>query len=86
MNRPFTSTEIETVIFKPPTETYLAVQWFRLHVLNAGSMGLIPGQQTKILHTTLCSKKKKKKKKERKKRKQVKTPNKEKSMTRSLHR
>ena len=62
MNRPFTSTEIETVIFKPPTETYLAVQWFRLHVLNAGSMGLIPGQQTKILHTTLCSKKKKKKK------------------------
>ena len=83
MNRPFTSTEIETVIFKPPTETYLAVQWFRLHAPNAGSMGLIPGQQTKILHATLCSKKKKKKEN---KRKQVKTPNKEKSMTRSLHR
>ena len=62
MNRPFTSTEIETVIFKPPTETYLAVQWFRLHAPNAGSVGLIPGQQTKILHATLCSKKKKRKK------------------------
>ena len=26
------------------------VQWLRLHAFNAGGMGLIPGQETKILH------------------------------------
>ena len=41
-------------------ETSLVVQWLRLHVPHAGSMGLIPGRGTEILHATLCSQKKKK--------------------------
>ena len=28
--------------------TFLAVQWLRLHTPNAGDMGSIPGQETKI--------------------------------------
>ena len=48
--------------------TSLAVQWLILHVPNAGGVGLIPGQGTKILHVAQClenkqtTKKKKKKK------------------------
>ena len=30
----------------------LAVQWLRLHTSNAGAMGSIPGQGTKIPHVT----------------------------------
>ena len=37
------------------------VQWLRLHTCNAGDMGLIPGQGTKILNAARCSQKKKKK-------------------------
>ena len=40
--------------------TSQVVQWLRLCASNAGGMGLIPGQGTKILHVTLCSQKKKK--------------------------
>ena len=32
------------------TGTSLAVHWSRLHVSTAGGSGLIPGQETKILH------------------------------------
>ena len=32
--------------------TSLAVRWLKLHALNAGGTGLIPGRETKILHTT----------------------------------
>ena len=48
--------------------TSLAVQWLILHVPNAGGVGLIPGQGTKIPHVAQClenkqtTKKKKKKK------------------------
>ena len=28
--------------------TSLVIQWLRLHASNAGSMGLLPGQRTKI--------------------------------------
>lgn len=28
----------------------LVVQWLRLHASNAGAVGLIPGQRTKISH------------------------------------
>ena len=30
------------------------VQWLRLHSSNAGGMGSIPGQETKILHAAQC--------------------------------
>ena len=30
------------------------VQWLRLHNPTAGSIGLMPGQETKILHATQC--------------------------------
>ena len=33
------------------------VQWLRLHTGNAGSMGSIPGQGTKILHAVQCCQK-----------------------------
>ena len=36
------------------------VQWLRLHVSNAGDMGLILGWGTKILHAVWQKKKKKK--------------------------
>ena len=39
--------------------TSLVVQCLRLHASNAGGVGLIPGQGTKILHAKLCSQKKK---------------------------
>ena len=52
--------------------TSLMVQWLRLHILNAGTLSLIPGWETgstdhnyKILHAATkfwCSQKKKKKK------------------------
>ena len=41
------------------------VQWLRLCASNAGGMGLIPGQGTKILHASRCGKEKKKKKKKK---------------------
>ena len=34
--------------------TSLAVQWLILHVPNAGGVGLIPGQGTKIPHVAQC--------------------------------
>ena len=37
--------------------TFLLVQWVRLHVATARSMGLIPGQGTKIPHAAQCGKK-----------------------------
>ena len=43
--------------------TSLKGQWLRLHASNAGGIGSIPGQRTKILHVPWCSKKKKKKNK-----------------------
>lgn len=38
---------------KIPSEV---VQWLRLHIPNVGGTGLIPGQETNILHAT-CLKK-----------------------------
>ena len=32
------------------SRTSLVVQWLRLHVSNAGDMGLIPGWKTKMLY------------------------------------
>ena len=46
--------------------TSLGDQWLRIHASNAGGLGSIPGQVTKILHATRGGKKKKRKKKERK--------------------
>jgi len=37
--------------------TSLVVQWLWLHVSNAGNTGLIPAQETKILHAAWWSKK-----------------------------
>ena len=37
------------------SRTSLVVQWARLRTSNAGEMGSIPGQGTKILHATGCS-------------------------------
>ena len=37
------------------------VQWLRIHDATAGGVGSIPNRGTKILHATLCGKKKKKK-------------------------
>ena len=31
-------------------ETYLLVQWLRIHLPNSGDVGLIPGGRTKIPH------------------------------------
>ena len=42
--------------------TSLVVQWLRLHASTAGTPGSIPGQGTKISHTTQQDQKKKKKK------------------------
>ena len=39
--------------------TALAVQWLRLRACNAGSMGLIPGQGTKVPHASRSVAKKK---------------------------
>ena len=35
------------------------IQWLRHHASNAGGIGSIPGQGTKIPHATGCGKKKK---------------------------
>ena len=43
--------------------TSLVVQWLRLLAPNAGGMGPIPGQGTKIPHATWHDQKKKKEKK-----------------------
>ena len=43
--------------------TSLVVQCLGLYAVNAGGVGSIPGQGTKILHAMQCGKKKKKKKK-----------------------
>ena len=45
----------------PTTETSLAIQWLRFCASKAGSMSLIPGQQTKMPHATQQGQKKKKK-------------------------
>ena len=42
--------------------TSLVVQWLKLCASNAGGMGLISSQGTKILHAEQCSRKEKKKK------------------------
>ena len=42
--------------------TSLVVQWLRLHAANAGIVGLIPGQATKIQHAMQCGQKIKKQK------------------------
>ena len=34
--------------------TFLAVQWLRLNASNAGAVGSIPGQVTKILRAGRC--------------------------------
>ena len=43
--------------------TSLAVQWLRLCAPNAGGMGSIPGQGTKVRHAPQHSQKEKRKKK-----------------------
>ena len=40
---------------KNQQETSLVVQWFRLHIFNAGGTSLTPGQETKIPHAAQCS-------------------------------
>ena len=47
-------------------ECSLAVQWLRLPASNAGDVGLIPGQGTKIPHAEQHSQKKKKERKNQK--------------------
>ena len=37
-----------------PEGTSLLVQWLRLSASNAGGLGLIPGQETKIPHAVQC--------------------------------
>ena len=46
------------------TGTSLVVQWLRLHASNAGGMGSIPGQGTKIPQAMQCGQKIKERKKE----------------------
>ena len=46
--------------------TSLVVQWLRLCTSNAGGMGSIPGQETKIPCAAWCGKRKKERKKEKK--------------------
>ena len=36
---------------------FSVVKWLRLHAANAGGMGSIPGQRTKIPHAMQCSQK-----------------------------
>ena len=43
--------------YKRRKKTSLVVQWLRLHAANAGSMGLIPSQGTKIPHAMWCGQK-----------------------------
>ena len=50
--------------------TSLTAPWLRLHTSNAGGMGSIPGQRTKIPNATVwCDQKEKRKKKNRKEKK-----------------
>ena len=44
----------------PTLGTSLSAQWLRLSASNAGGLGLIPSQGTKIPHAPWCSQKKKK--------------------------
>ena len=50
-------------MFRNQFRTALAVQWLRFHTSAAVGMGLIPGQETKILQVIELGPKKKKKKK-----------------------
>ena len=38
-------------------ETFLVVQWLRLHIYTAGGMGSIPDQGTKIQYAAECGQK-----------------------------
>ena len=49
--------------FKTSIGTTLAIHGLRLCTSNAGAIGMIPGQRTKMLHAMRYGKKKKKKKK-----------------------
>ena len=49
-------------MFRNQFRTALAVQWLRFHTSAAVGMGLIPGQETKILQVIELGPKKKKKK------------------------
>ena len=51
-----------TRLLKRPRGNSLVVQWLGLSAFTAESLGSIPGQGTKILKATQCSKKKKKRK------------------------
>ena len=48
-------------MFRNQFRTALAVQWLRFHTSAAVGMGLIPGQETKILQVIELGPKKKKK-------------------------
>ena len=48
--------------FKTSIGTTLAIHGLRLCTSNAGAIGMIPGQRTKMLHAMRYGKKKKKKK------------------------
>ena len=41
----------------PDVGTSVVVQWLRLHAANAGDLGSIPGQGTKIPHAAQCGQK-----------------------------
>ena len=43
--------QVLAITNKAAIETSLVVQWLRLHAPNAGGLGSIPGQGTKIPHT-----------------------------------
>ena len=48
-------------MFRNQFRTSLAAQWLRFHTFTAVGMGLIPGQENKILYAMQLGKKKKKK-------------------------
>ena len=56
---------VETLVSSELHRDSLAAQWFRLHPSNAGSVGLIPGWVTVILHATWYSQKLGKQKQDR---------------------
>ena len=45
------------LLFKTNSRTSPVDQWLRPHAYNAGNMGLIPGQGTKIPHAVQCGQK-----------------------------
>ena len=47
-------------MFRNQFRTALAVQWLRFHTSTAVGMGLIPGQETKILHVIELGQKRRK--------------------------